>query len=265
MATSKTIVRNKKIDPDIQANIQSLGLTQSEVRIYLAVLELGKTTVSAVANYTELNRRNIYDALSTLIDKGLIFLVIGEKEGHYGAVTPEKLLELVQSKKIALDNIMPELQNLYKKEFKPERATIYKGLEGFKGYLQDILNIGEDIYCLGAKGGWGYKELGDYADWFTQERIKRKLRVFNLFDSEMRGLVTKNDPLYKTFSEQRFLPPEFSTNSAIDTFGDHVVTFTGLYPEKFNEDVTLFVIVSEELAEAQRTWFKFLWDHSPEA
>lgn len=248
----------------ITVQLNKIGLTKSEAQIYLAIIELGKTNISSIAKATSINRRNIYDSISTLLDKGLIFQIVGEKEGVYAGVEPEKLIELIQSKEIALDKIMPELDNIYQTERVKEEAVVYKGVDGFKSYLQDILNEGQDVYCLGAKGGWSYEGLGDFADWFEAERIRKKIKVFNLFDQSMKEKITTQKPMYNMLSEQRFLQKEYSTNSAVDVFGDQVVTFTGLAPEKFDDDVTLFVMLSKDLAESWRTWFKFLWDNSQE-
>ena len=53
----------------------------------------------------------------------------------------------------------------------------------------------------------------------------------------------------------------FSTGAAVDIFGDHVVTFSGLGLGKLEDDVTLFVLVNKELADGYRKWFQFMWDH----
>lgn len=226
------------------------------------MLELGKTNISDIAKHTSINRRNVYDALSTLIDKGLAFQFMGEHTRQYAAVEPQKLLELIQSREVSLSTILPDLRQRYETPRPSERAIIYKGLEGFKNYLEDVLAAGQDIYCLGAKGGWGYAGLGDFADWFEQERIRKKIKVYNLFDQEMRPVIAKNKPMYNVLSEYRFLPAEYTTNSAIDVFGTTLVTFTGLSPEKLDDGVTLFVLTSQEIAESFRIWFRLMWEHS---
>jgi len=248
---------------NIIEKLNILGLTKSESQIYMAILELGKTNVSAIATATKINRRNIYDSLSTLLDKGLIFQIVGENKGTYAGVSPDKLIELIQSREIALEKIIPDLEKRYQSQKVTEKAVIYKGVEGYKNYLEDILEVGEDVYCLGAKGGWGYKGLGDFSDWFNKERTRKKIKVYDLFDYEMKELITKGKrPLYSMYGEDRYMSADFSTNSAVDIFGDYVVTFTSLYPERFDDDVTLFVIQSKDLADSWRTWFKFLWDNS---
>ncbi|MBU0707848.1 hypothetical protein KKG41_05765 [Patescibacteria group bacterium] len=249
------------MEKETEKTLRTIGLTKNESSLYLAILKLGRTNVSSITKATGIHRRNVYDSLSTLLDKGLIFQIVGEKEGYYGGVEPNKLLELIQSKEISLAKIMPELKEKYQAQKVRETAVIYKGVEGFKDYLRDILKVGQDVYCLGAKGGWSYKKLGKFADWFERERIKKKIKVQNLFDHEMKKVVSQETP-YAKYGECRFLPEGFSTNSAIDVFGDQVVTFTGLYTERFDDNVTLFVMQSRELAESYKTWFKFMWDAS---
>ncbi|MBU0613245.1 helix-turn-helix domain-containing protein [Patescibacteria group bacterium] len=242
--------------------LQTLGVTMSEARIYLAILEIGESRVSSIANKTGINRRNIYDSLSTLIDKGLIFQIVGEKEGIYAAVAPEKLHQLIQSKEIALGAVLPDMKKIFQSAKVREKAVIYRGIEGFKKFMQDMLSSETPIRSIGAKGGWGDKKLGDYANWFEQERIKRKIKVYNLFDHEMREVIGKSKPLYNAYGEYRFLPPGFSTNSSVDFFGDTIVIFTGLYVERVVEDVTLSVFVNRNLAESYRIWFQCMWDAS---
>lgn len=253
MNSSSTIVK-----------LKNLGLTKSEAQIYISILELGQTNISKIADKSGINRRNIYDSVSTLLDKGLIFQIVGEKEGVYAGVDPDKLIELIQSKEIALEKILPELEEKYHTRKVSERANIYKGVDGYKQYLKDILEVSQEVYCLGAKGGWADKKLGSFADWFEQERIRQKIKVFNLFDAAMNEVIKKS-PLYNRYAEHRFLPAEYSTNSAIDVFGDYTVTFTGLSQEKFADDVTLFVTIDRDLAESWRIWIKFLWDNSAKA
>ncbi len=250
------------MNEQILSALRELDLTQSEAKIYLAVLESGKTTISEIAQKTQLHRRNIYDCLSTLLDKGLVFNILGEQQNFYGSITPEKLIELVESKEIALNAILPSLQELYTKDHVLERALIYKGVEGFKKYLQDILNAEKDVYCIGAKGGWASLNIGDFSQWFEEERVAKKINVHNLFDASMRQSIATKKPLYNTHAKHRFLPEAYATHSAIDIFGDHIVIFTGLDVEKIDDNVTLFVIINSDLADSYRIWFQCMWDHS---
>lgn len=248
---------------NIISNLNELGLTKSEAQIYLAILELGKTNVSKINEQTKINRRNIYDSLSTLLDKGLIFQIIGDQKGTYSGINPEKLMDLVHSKEILLEKILPEMKMRFDERKIKENAIIYKGIDGFKNYLERILNEKQDVYVLGAKRAQRHEILGDTSDWFQAERIRNNIKLYNLYDHEMKSVLQKNKNFETPpLTEHRFLPKDFSTNSVLDSFGDQVVTFTGIAPERFREDITIFVIQSKDLAESWKTWFQFLWDSS---
>ncbi len=43
------------------------------------------------------------------------------------------------------------MQSKYEAVEEKEEAYLYRGIEGFKNYLQDILKVGETVYFIGAK------------------------------------------------------------------------------------------------------------------
>ena len=78
--------------------LKSLGLTPNEAKIYESLIENGESTVSEIAIDAKIHRRNTYDAISRLIDKGLCFQVVASSGDRYNAVDPGKLKELVGEK-----------------------------------------------------------------------------------------------------------------------------------------------------------------------
>ncbi len=88
---------------------------------------------------------------------------------------------------------------------------------------------------------------------------KKKIKYHHIFDAEVKKFAPD---IVDTFKQKyKFFPPKYSTTGAIDIFGSHVVTFSGLSLKEISEDVTIAVIVNKELAECYRAWFKFIWDH----
>ena len=52
--------------------LQELGLTQREIRVYLALLELGSTTTGSIIKRSEVPNSKIYEILESLQNKGLV-------------------------------------------------------------------------------------------------------------------------------------------------------------------------------------------------
>ncbi len=242
--------------------LQELGLSLNEAKIYEALLGNGELSVPQISEKTKAHKRNIYDAIPRILHKGLIYQIAESKEAKYAAVPPDKLEDLIGEKQSKLEKILPSLKTQFKKTASHEAVYVYKGKEGFKNYLRDILKTGKDVYFIGAKGGWFDKDLATFIAKFLKQAKEKGIRYHHIFDHEVIAQAAELLPaLGKPY---KFLPPQYSTTGAIDIFGDHIVTFSGLHLKSLTEDVTLAVIVNKELADCYRTWFKFIWDFCPD-
>lgn len=238
--------------------LEEIGLSQNEAKIYEGLLELGVSSVPHIALKTGVHKRNIYDIIPKMMRKGLIYQIADTRENRYGPVSPDKLGDIIWEKDEKLKTILPNLTKQFKKAATKEAVYIYKGTEGFKNYLRDVLEVGEDVFFIGAKGGWFDKDLQPFIEGFLKDAKKKNIKYQHIFDAEVKKFAPE---LLKTLGKPyRFLPEKYSTTGAIDIFGDHVVTFSGLTLKNITEDVTLVVIVNKELADCYRTWFRFMWD-----
>jgi sugar-specific transcriptional regulator TrmB len=242
-----------------QEILQELGLSPNEAKIYEGLLEIGRASVPQISLQIGVHKRNVYDIIPKLLKKGLIYQITDSKESRYAPIEPSKLADLIWEKESKLNSILPSLNKEFKKVTTNEAVYIYKGVEGFKNYLRDILKAREDVYFIGAKGGWFDPDLQTYIKKFLKQAKTQGIKYHHIFDHQVKVLAPELLPILgKPF---RFMPPQYSTTGAIDIFGDHIVTFSGLTVKNITENVTLFVIVNKELAKCYRTWFKFMWDH----
>lgn len=240
---------------------QQLGLAQNEARIYETLLREGKSNVSNISSASHVHRRNVYDSLNRLMEKGLVFEIRSEHENQYQAVTPHKLSELLQEKQVALDKIMPSLEELYQGQPDHKQVLIYKGIEGWKNYLRDLLRVGEDYYIIDAKAQIGSPKLKGIAEHFLQELKKRNITPYRIYNHKL------NSPEYEQYvkflgSEYRFLPEKYSTSCTTAVFGNYVVFFSGNQMVDFDENDIFTVIVNSEIAQAYKTWAKLFWEVS---
>jgi len=241
--------------------LKSLGLTPNEAKIYESLIENGESTVSEIAIDAKIHRRNTYDAISRLIDKGLCFQVVASSGDRYNAVDPGKLKELVGEKEKALSAVLPSMQQKYHATAAKEEALIYRGLEGQKNIFRDMIRVGADSYAIGAKGGWYDPRIETARKEFFKKANQKKMKFIQLFDYDIKKL----DKFIKNFSgklKYRILPKEYSTNSLIHIFGDYVITYTGLTLGQISADTIFFVIHSKDLAESYRQWFWYMWKQS---
>lgn len=245
-----------------QETLQSVGLTPNEAKIYEFLVEHGEATVSEIATGAQIHRRNAYDAIERLIDKGLCFQIISQKESRYNAVDPGKLLEFFAEKRERLEKVLPELKKKFEEREAPEEAYIYRGHEGQKNVWRGVLRVGEDSYFIGAKGGWYDPRLEASRAAFFREANRKKIKFIQLFDHEVQEKIPHFPKHFEGTLQYRFLPKEYSTNSGLHVFGDYIMTYTGLSILKTSEHTVFFGIKSKDLAESYRTWFWYMWDKS---
>jgi sugar-specific transcriptional regulator TrmB len=198
------------------------------------------------------------------VEKGLVTEVIIEGEKFYRVMDPKQLLVLLKDKEDAVNQLMPEMERRFQKVETKEYAHVYKGVAGFRNYLQDILKIpdGTECFYINAKLGWFDPRLKHVLPRFQKISKQKKLVHYHLFSHD----VKDNPEILKFLREMgavyKFLPKEHAAPSAIDIVGDRIFTFN-LKVKKLDEDLTQFVIISKRIADSHKTWFKMIWDLLP--
>lgn len=242
--------------------LQEIDLSKNEALIYETLVDYGQMNVAAIARESGVNRRNVYDTLDRLQEKGLVFEIKRANESQFKAAQPAKLREILQQKEQALEDVIPELEYLYRETPRENEVYIYKGVEGWKNYMRDMLRVGEDLYTIGGKGSWTDEKLQPFLENFSKQAQEKEITFHILFDHQVKD--EKRDILDAIKSEHRFLPDGADTPSALDIFGDYVVVFADVAGGVVNADSSLTVIKNPSIAHSFRTWFDLLWEVSEE-
>lgn len=238
-----------------------LGLSKNEAQIYEVLVEYTNLGVGEISIKSKIHRRNVYDCMDRLHEKGLVIEVVGTIENRYKAVHPKKLQEIVDEKRTTLEKIMPSLLNKYKSNPKDEEVYIYKGIEGWKTYMTDILSANSDVYTIGGGGLWADTKMKSYFSDFLVKAKKKNIKFYTLYDHE----VKKEKRIILDYFQEnvRFLDKSYSTEGAIDIFAGTVVIMSKGKSASINDSV-LTVIVNPKIADAFRTWFKLIWNSTRE-
>lgn len=237
---------------------ESLGLSPNEAKIYESLIYQGESSVGEVAVRAKIHRRNIYDALQRLIEKGLVFPIFQKGENRYQAVAPDKLMEIVREKERALSGALPTLRDIYEADAPQQAAYVYKGLEGYKNYMRDLVRVAEDTLFLGAKGLWFTPGIDrGFLNAFQQMARKKKISYRTIYDPRVPQVLPQ--ALTDVGGEYQVFPEGVETPGVCDIFGDYVVTFTSVSVGNFGEDGMVYVIIDRDLANTYRAWFEFMW------
>src|SRR3989344_3115116 len=113
--------------------LQEIGLTNTEIKVYLSLLSIGVTSAGKIVEDTGIYRKNIYDALNKLIEKGLVTYVIENKIRYFQPKNPDNLLRYLEEKKnkitekeIEIKNELPKLKEKFESLNQEIESEIYR-------------------------------------------------------------------------------------------------------------------------------------------
>src|SRR3990167_7985859 len=89
--------------------LEDIGLTNAEIKTYLALLELGTATAGPIIEKSGLQSSVVHMTLNKLIDKGFVSFVREGKRNFYQASNPKNIVEYIEEKKERFERLLPEL------------------------------------------------------------------------------------------------------------------------------------------------------------
>jgi len=231
--------------------LEDLGLTNAEIKIYLALLELGTTTAGPIIEKSGLQNSVVHRALNTLIEKSLINFIMEGKRKIYQATDPKNFYHFIDEKKRRFDELLPELNKRQNK--KPgEVATIFKGTRGITEIYTFMVNQkGKEYNTFG--GGEECANRMGVAWWLNihRKRIANKLHARQVFDETVKPIGGEIEALPMT--KIRYLSKEFAQFQETVIVGDYVAI------NVFTENPYGFLIKDAKVAEGYRKHFELLW------
>lgn len=198
--------------------LKSIGLTEEEINTYLLLLREKDARATKISKKLGVARSSSYNWLNNLVLKGLATESMINGSKAYNATKPSLIPTILDERVDSIKKIVPELEAYSRiKEGEDTAVSLFKGNEGVKMVMNDILLICKPYTCFG--------EIEKYfldLDIFTQNWIVRaesmKINGRLISSKKQKFLVGKNE-------ECRFLSknniPEISTV----TYGDKTALF----------------------------------------
>lgn len=237
----------------IHQTLGKIGLTTNEVKVYLALVDLGTTLAGSVARKAGLHRRQTYDALHRLIGKGLASYTIKTGKKHFRPVDPVKIIEIAKDHEREIEGVLPEILEKFKKTESRIHAEIYEGTGGLKSVMELILKEKKEWFTIGSTGK-GPVVLPFYLEQFARKRVKLGIKRKVLLADTKEGR-----PYYKVLKKQglvqvKFLPKEIQRPQTIWIFDDKIaiVLVSADCP-------VVFLIDKKEIANSYKEYFHLLW------
>jgi len=233
--------------------LEEAGLSRNEAKIYSFLLQYGPKQPREITSITGVHRRNVYDALDRLVEKGLCSHYVKNKKAFFWAEDPEKLLALLQEKEKRISSLLPAMQSAHKSAGKPE-VRLLEGREGIKQVFTDMLfslRRGEEYVAFGITGN-AYKFLGAWYKSYLRNRRERGIRVRVIFNSEMRGKPAVRLPL----SQVHFLPKGFKSFAATFIYKEKVAQM--IWASDIDSSMGI-IVESSQMAKTYHDYFEWMW------
>lgn len=117
--------------------LEDIGLTGAEIKVYLALLELGKSRSGAVIEKTKLHPSVAFLTFRTLAEKGLVGRVRVGKQHLYTASDPSAVAAFAEERARRVRETLPALRALQTPQHH-EGAELYEGVKGIQAIFFSI-------------------------------------------------------------------------------------------------------------------------------
>jgi predicted transcriptional regulator len=243
---------NHLIDP-----LKNLGLSEKEVLVYLALLQLGSATPYQIANKAGIKRPTAYIIAEELVKKGLIVHIPGEDKKLYIAKTPDAFIEEQEDHLSAAKKILPELRSFQKNTTEKPSIMYFEGVEGLRQayrYKQKELHGKEIVGFFTSNEDASPAVMQVFLEWNEYKESHH---------THVRG-ITVDTPHLKPFAkfigeemnsiQAKFLPPEiYSAKVSIESCDNQFVRICLI------ESIETLIIESPKFALAIKEILEITW------
>jgi len=244
------------------SELKKIGLTDGEVKVYDALLEIGEATRAKLVKKSGVSASKIYDVINRLSEKGLVSSVRKQGTLHFSAAEPGRLQDFLEQKEMEITKekqliaaMMPSLTARYKKTEEGTDIEVFYGWEGLKTVflgLEGSMSKGDESLVFGASVGKNPEQADIFFRQHQSRVEKRGYKVRIIFNSDMRARKGR----YRYYVGHKLHEIRFL----------HSQTFTELYIYKksvlflmlLNKPIAINV-KNREVVGSFRQFFETLW------
>ena len=155
------------MDKSATESLKVLGLSEKEARVYLAMLDLKKAGVLAIAKRAGIKRPTAYHVLESLKAKKLVSSTTFRDVKDYRALPTSALKAYVRTQKKVLQEEMPTMKKLYETKNQKLRLRVYSRVSSIKTLLEKSLREKTTMYIIGNEALFK-KHLGHYWQFYLK-------------------------------------------------------------------------------------------------
>ncbi len=237
--------------------LEEIGLTDSEIKVYLALLELGSSKKGPIVKKAGITSSKIYEVIDRLIERGLASYVVKDKVKYFNAAPPSRIKDYLKEreKKLKeqeeeLDILLPSLELKQKLREQKTDAEVYRGWRGMQTVYNDLLESlrpNQELYIFGASRGFDTKKVKSFYTRFNENIAKKKLKLNIIFNKNARG----NIPNVEKIGKVKYL--DQTTPAEILVYEDKTAIVL------LEKEPLIILIRGESIAKSFKAYFDVMW------
>jgi len=226
-----------------------IGFTNSEIKVYLCLLEYGQSSAGNILKSSDLNNSILHLSLNSLIKKGFVGYIKKGKNRIYKASNPDSLLGYLEDKKDEINKILPELKRKERKNEEKEYIEMFEGIKGVSTALNTLIedaNKGDEFLFFSSNIQDKDKEIQKFYERYDGKRSNKRLITRGIAPIRLKEIFDKRK--VKNMKYTNFPIPE---NQGI--CNGKMIIFS------WEEIPKAILISSKSIVNKQRDFFNEFW------
>lgn len=240
-------------------DLQKIGLSDKEAKVYLAALELGDTPVQAISKKAGVNRATTYIVLESLAKKGLCSKYDKAGKTMFLANRPEAITSIfeiqkneIEERKRYFDAILAQLKSVTNKDSNKPVIRFFEGKEGIRNahdeFVQSHTDAGEIVRMFFPKDRidevFTPAELAE----FKGVRLAHKIKSKALYSSKLKTLPDSPD------GQRVKVTDKFPLSCDVAIYGDTTRIAS------LGNSLSAVLIKDKEIASTLKSIFDLAWE-----
>jgi len=226
--------------------LKELGFSANEAAVYVTLAKLGLAKAGVVAKYSDLDRSSMYNAMQSLLKKGLASYTLVGKTRHFQCAHTGNIMEYLSSKVNIAKQFLPDLEKIRKENTPKENVRLFKGYKGVQAIMQDNIHIGKETLIFGSEGYFS-ERMPSFAKHIISQMENNGIKVRTIKRKSRIGgssLKTK---------QVRTIPSLTISPVVTSIYGDKIsIIIWSDVPEGI-------LIENKQAADSYRDYFEFMW------
>ncbi|MBI4142642.1 helix-turn-helix domain-containing protein [Candidatus Uhrbacteria bacterium] len=217
--------------PILERELEKLGLSEKEAKVYLAALELGPHPVQDIARKAGVNRATTYVMIEALAKRGLVTSFERGKKRLFNAEAPDRLLSLIRVRERELEEqerefsqVLPQLRAILAASGEQPRVRFFEGAEGLRAIREEILATDAKEMWVAARVKIGMNELATPEhEEYDRRLVAKGVVIHALYTGEVSPVELKDHPNWQF---RKVPEARFPFNGELSTFGGKIFALT---------------------------------------